>query len=140
MISNAWMRSGHTSALNNYDAFLNETFDVCLKDKKVRLEQIADFTLKSFQSGLKKNINYVVAVKVYENIKYTIGNLTKWIKITKGLDVVSLRFNADSGKEQRYIIVRKQTSEYPKSGGKILCDEPTYRYSAYGTNIELPVD
>ena len=69
---------------------------------------------------MKKNINYVVAVKVYENIKYTIGNLTKWIKITKGLDVVSLRFNADSGKEQRYIIVRKQTSEYPKSMSQLI--------------------
>ena len=31
-------------------------------------------------------------------------------------------------------------SEYPKSGGKLLFDETTYRYSAFVTNIELPVD
>ena len=30
MVANAWMRSGNTSDLNNYKAFLNETFDVAL--------------------------------------------------------------------------------------------------------------
>ena len=62
------------------------------------------------------------------------------MSITKGLEVASLRFKPDNGKERRYIIVRKLISEYPKSGGKLLFDEPTYRYSAFVTNIELPVD
>ena len=142
MIANAWMRSGNTSALNNYDAFLNETFDVCLKDKRVGLVRAdSGFYSNEFLEWFeKRDINYVVAVKFYENIKYTIGNITKWVKITKGLDVASLRFKPDNGIERRYIIVRKLTSEYPKSGGKLLFDEPTYRYSAYVTNIELPVD
>lgn len=39
-----------------------------------------------------------------------------------------------------YIIVRKLSEEYPKSGGKLLFDEPIYRYSAYVTNIELTFD
>ena len=34
MVANAWMRSGNTSDLNNYSNFLDETFDVCLKDHK----------------------------------------------------------------------------------------------------------
>jgi hypothetical protein len=62
------------------------------------------------------------------------------VSITKGIEVASLRFKPDNGKERRYIIVRKLISEYPKSGGKLLFDEPTYRYSAFVTNIELPVD
>ena len=37
MVANAWMRSGNTSDLNNYSNFLDETFDVCLKDHKVGL-------------------------------------------------------------------------------------------------------
>ncbi len=57
--------------------------------------------------------------------------------ITKGLEVASLRFKPDNGKERRYIIVRKLISEYPKSGGKLLFDEPTYRYSAFVSNIEF---
>ena len=28
MVANAWMRSGNTADLNNYENFLNETFDV----------------------------------------------------------------------------------------------------------------
>lgn len=142
MIANAWMRSGDTVALSNYQEFLNETFDVCLKDKKVGLVRAdSGFYSDSFLSWFEqRKINYVVAVKFYENIKYTIGNITKWVSITKGLDVASLRFKPDNGTERRYIIVRKLTEQYPKAGGKLLFEEPTYRYSAYVTNIELPVD
>lgn len=142
MIANAWMRSGDTVALSNYHDFLNETFDVCLKDKKVGLVRAdSGFYSDSFLSWFEqRKLNYVVAVKFYENIKYTIGNITKWVKITKGLDVASLRFKPDNGTERRYIIVRKLTEQYPKAGGKLLFDEPTYRYNAYVTNIELPVD
>ncbi len=142
MIANTWMRSGNTSSLNNYDAFLNETFDICLKDKKVGLVRAdSGFYSQEFLEWFeKRGINYIVAVKFYENIKYTIGNITKWIKIIKGVDVASLRFKPDNGSERRYIIVRKLSEEYPKSGGKLLFDEPIYRYSDYVTNIELPVD
>lgn len=142
MIANAWMRSGDTVALSNYQEFLNETFDVCLKDKKVGLVRAdSGFYSDSFLSWFEqRKLNYVVAVKFYENIKYTIGNITKWVSITKGLDVASLRFKPDNGTERRYIIVRKLTDQYPKAGGKLLFDEPTYRYNAYVTNIELPVD
>ncbi len=31
-------------------------------------------------------------------------------------------------------------NSYPNSGGKLLFDEPTYRYSAFVTNLDLPVD
>lgn len=43
-------------------------------------------------------------------------------------------------RKRRYIIVRKRIDNYPNSGGKLLFDEPTYRYSAYVTNLKLPVD
>ena len=134
MVANAWMRSGNTSDLNNYSNFLDETFDVCLKDHKVGLVRADSgfYSQKFLEYFENRNLNY------YENIKYTIGSVTKWVSITKGLEVASLRFKPDNGKERRYIIVRKLISEYPKSGGKLLFDEPTYRYSAFVTNIELP--
>lgn len=142
MVANAWMRSGNTSDLNNYSNFLDETFDVCLKDHKVGLVRADSgfYSQKFLEYFENRNLNYIVAVKFYENIKYTIGSVTKWVSITKGIEVASLRFKPDNGKERRYIIVRKLISEYPKSGGKLLFDEPTYRYSAFVTNIELPVD
>jgi len=142
MVANAWMRAGNTSDLNNYDAFLTETFDIALKDKEIGLVRADsgfysnDF-LKWFE---KRDLNYVIAVKFYQNIKYQIGQIEKWVEITKGLDVCNLYFQPDNGEKRRYIIVRKKVNNFPNSGGKLLFDEPTYRYSAYVTNLKLPVD
>ncbi len=142
MVANAWMRPGNTSDFNNYSNFLNETFDVVLKDKKVGLVRADsgfysnDF-LKWFE---KRELNYMIAVKFYENIKYQIGAVEQWVRINSGIDVCNLYFKPDNGEMRRYVIVRKKIEKYPHSGSKLLFDEPSYRYSAYVTNLELPVD
>ena len=142
MVANAWMRAGNTSDLNNYDAFLTETFDIALKDKSIGLVRAdSGFYSNNFLKWFeKRDLNYVVAVKFYENIKYQIGAIQKWVNINSGIDVCNLYFKPDNGEKRRYIIVRKKISKYPNSGGKLLFDEPTYRYSAYVTNLKLPVD
>jgi hypothetical protein len=142
MVANAWMRAGNTSDLNNYDAFLTETFDVALKGKEIGLVRAdSGFYSNNFLKWFeKRELNYVIAVKFYENIKYQIGKVEKWVKINDGIDVCNLYFKPDNGEKRRYIIVRKRISKYPDSGGKLLFDEPTYRYSAYVTNLKLPVD
>ena len=143
MVANAWQRAGNTSDLNNYEAFLNETFDICLKDKEIGLVRgdsgfYADKFLEWFE---KRELNYIIAVKFYENFKYQIGSISQWSRITKGLDVAELYFKPDSSEHtRRYIIVRKRTNIYPNSGGKLLFEEPTYRYNAYVTNLDLPLD
>ena len=87
----------------------------------------------------QRNLNYVIAVKFYENFKYEIGAIDDWTSITKGLDVAELYFKPITSEHiRRYILVRKSRN-YPKSGGKLLY-EPTYRYSAYVTNLDLPLD
>ena len=142
MVANAWIRSGNTSDLNNYDAFLTETFDVALKSKEIGLIRAdSGFYSNKFLNWFEnRKLNYVIAVKFYENIKYQIGSIEKWLEITDGLDVCNLYFQPDNGEKRRYVIVRKKVDNYPKSGGKLLFDEPTYRYSAYVTNLTLPVD
>ena len=143
MVANAWQRAGNTSDLNNYEAFLNETFDVCLKDKEIGLVRgdsgfYADKFLEWFE---KRSLNYIIAVKFYENFKYEIGSISQWSRITRGLDVAELYFKPDSSEHtRRYIIVRKKVQNYPNSGGKLLFEEPTYRYNAYVTNLDLPLD
>lgn len=142
MVANAWMRAGNTSDLNNYDAFLTETFDVALKDKEIGLVRAdggfySNNFLKWFE---KRDLKYIVAVKFYQNIKYEIGKIERWVEITKGIEVCNMYFKPDNGEKRRYIIVRKRIDNYPNSGGKLLFDEPTYRYSAYVTNLKLPVD
>jgi len=142
MIANAWMRAGNTSDLNNYDAFLTETFDIALKDKEIGLVRAdSGFYSNNFLKWFeRRDLNYVVAVKFYENIKYQIGKIEKWVNINSGIDVCNLYFKPDNGEERRYIIVRKKIEKYPNSGGTLLFDEPAYRYSAYVTNLKLPVD
>jgi hypothetical protein len=142
MVANTWLRPGNTSDFNNYKAFLNETFDVALKDKKIGLVRAdsgfySNNFLKWFES---RELNYIIAAKFYKNIKYQIGAIEQWTEITNGLDVCNLYFKPDNGEKRRYIIVRKKIENYPNSGGKLLFDEPTYRYSAYVTNLTLPVD
>jgi hypothetical protein len=143
MVANGWMRSGNTADLNNYEAFLNETFNEVLKDKEIGLVRAdsgfySNNFLKWFED--KKLMNYIVSVKFYENIKYQIGAVEQWTNITYGLDVCNMYFQPEKGEKRRHIIVRKKLSKYPNSGGKLLFDEPTYRYSAYVTNLTLPVD
>jgi hypothetical protein len=142
MVANAWMRSGNTSDLNNWEAFLNETFKIVLKDKDIGLVRAdSGFYSNEFLKWFEKeDLNYIIAVKFYENIKYQIGAIEDWVNISYGLDVCEMNFKPDNGEERRYIIVRKKLSKYPNSGGKLLFDEPTYRYSAYVTNLTLPVD
>ena len=143
MVANAWLRAGNTSDLNNYEAFLNETFDVCLKNKDIGLVRAdSGFYSDKFLSWFeKRDLNYVIAVKFYENFKYEIGSIEDWSSITKGLDVAELYFKPNNtNNTRRYILVRKKVENYPNSGGKLLFDEPTYRYSAYVTNLTLPLD
>jgi len=142
MVANAWMRAGNSADSSNYENFLAETFDEVLQDKEIGLVRADsgfysnDF-LKWFEA---REINYLIAVKFYENIKYQIGAIEQWVNITHGLDVCNFYFKPDKGEKRRYIIVRKRLQTYPHSGGKLLFDEPTYRYSAYVTNLTLPVE
>jgi len=142
MVANAWMRPGNTSDLNNYQAFLEETFDEVLCEKEIGLVRAdsgfyADDFLNWFET---RGLDYIIAVKFYQTIKYEIGAIEQWISITDGLDVCNFYFKPKNGKKRRYIVVRKAIRKYPKSGGKLLFDEPAYRYSVYVTNLTLPVD
>lgn len=94
----------------------------------------------TFSHGLQRRLNYVIAVKFYENIKYQIGAIEEWVSVSEGIEVCNLYFKPITGKKRRYIIVRKALSKYPKSSGKLLFEEPSYRYSAYVTNLTLPID
>jgi hypothetical protein len=142
MVANAWMRPGNTADLNNYQAFLEETFDKVLSQKEIGLVRAdsgfySDDFLNWFEA---RGLDYVVAVKFYQPIKYEISAMTQWISITEGLDVCHFYYKPKKGKKRRYIVVRKAIRKYPKSGGKLLFDAPAYRYSVYVTNLTLPVD
>ena len=90
---------------------MEETFDVVLKNKSVGLVRAdSGFYSDKFLSWFeKRDLNYVIAVKFYENFKYEIGSIEDWSSITKGLDVAELYFKPNNtNNTRRYILVRKK--------------------------------
>ena len=143
MVANAWLRPGNTADSSNCKAFLEETFEEVLSGQKVGLLRAdSGFYTDDILSYLeKRKQNYIIAVRMYRNIKARVYTLGNWVEITKGISVNQMRFNHKNKQQRRYIIVRKEIDVRPKAGGKILFEDlPGYRYSVYVTNLDLPLD
>jgi len=143
MVANAWLRPGNTADSSGCKAFMEETFDKALKSKKVGLVRAdSGFYTEELLSYLEeKELNYVMAVRMYPNIKSEVWGIKDWVELTKGIELSEMKFSHDKGKTRRYILVKKKVNIRPKAGGKMLFeDEPGYRYSCYVTNLDLPLD
>lgn len=143
MVANAWLRPGNTADSSGCKEFMQETFNTVLKDKKVGLIRAdSGFYTDELLSYLEdEQLNYIIATRMYPNIKNTISGLDNWIELTKGIELCEMKFNHIDGKKRRYIIVKKKVEDRPKSSGKLLFDDlPGYRFSCYVTNLDLPLD
>jgi hypothetical protein len=143
MVANAWLRPGNTVASSNCVDFMRETFGICLAGKNVGLVRgDSGFYTKEILDYLEEGKkNYVIAVKMYPNLKTEIlGDSRDWITLAKGIELSEMTFSHTNGKPRRYIIVKKKVEDRPKAGGKMLFEVPGYRYSCYVTNMELPLD
>lgn len=146
MVANAWLRPGNTVALSNCKSFIDETFEI-LKDKKVGLIRAdSGFYGHDFLNYLEKEkqINYIVAVKMYPTIKQELRRLQSWIKLKDGIEIAEFEYQSPEWKKpRRMIAVRKNIEILTKATGKLLLfDEPVgrYRYSLYVTNLDLPAE
>lgn len=143
MVANAWLRPGNTADSSSCKIFMEETFDQALKGKKVGLVRAdSGFYTEELLSYLEeKSLNYIVAAKMYANVKSEIWGICDWVELTKGIELSEMQFSHEKGKTRRYIIVKKQVNTRPNSTGKMLFEElPGYRYSCYVTNVDLPLD
>ena len=85
--------------------------------------------------------NYIIAVRMYPNVKSSVWGISNWITLAKGIELSEMKFGHEKGKLRRYIIVKKKVEDRPDSTGKLLFDDlPGYRFSCYVTNIDLPLD
>jgi len=146
MVANAWLRPGNTSALSNYQSFIEETFEI-LEDKKVGLIRAdSGFYSNDFLNYLEdeKKINYIISVKMYPTIKRELRSLKGWIKLKDGMEISEFEYQSPEWKKaRRMIAVRKNIELLPKATGKLLLfDEPVkaYRYNVYVTNLDLPAE
>jgi hypothetical protein len=143
MVANAWLRPGDTAASSSCKEFMEETFKQVLKDKKIGLVRAdSGFYTEELMSYLEEQrLNYIMAVRMYPNVKSEVHAVKDWIKLAKGIELSEMKFSHENGKLRRYILVKKQVEIRPKAAGKMLFeDEPGYRYSCYVTNMDLPLD
>ncbi len=143
MVANAWLRPGNTADSSSCKSFMQETFDQALKGKKVGLVRAdSGFYTEELLSYLEEEQHkYIMAVRMYPNVKSAVWGLDEWVNLTKGIQLNEMFFSHEKGKRRRYIIVKKRVDIRPKSGGKELFEDlPGHRFSCYVTNLDLPLD
>jgi len=92
-----------------------------------------------------KKVNYIVAARFHSGVKRALGQ-GRWIALKDGVEVFeTVHAFSQIGKARRLIIVRKDIGKLPKATGRQLeiwndqQEDSRYRYSAYYTNLDLPI-
>ncbi len=143
MVANAWLRPGNTADSSSCKEFMEETFNEALKGKTVGLVRAdSGFYTQELLDYLEdKELKYIIATRMYPNVKNAVGGLDNWIELSKGIELNEMIFNHTDGKPRRYIVIKKKVEDRPKASGKLLFEElPGYRFSCYVTNLDLPLD
>jgi hypothetical protein len=145
LVCNFWLRSGNTSASNNFKAFLEDTFEK-LKGKTVGLIRLdSGFYSKEVLEYLEQKVmNYIIAVRFYLPIQKMVALDQNWLEIDEGIEICDTEYQSPEWDvPRRLVIVRQRIKERPNAAGKMLSlFEGTsfyyrYRYSAYVTNMDL---
>lgn len=146
MVANFWLRSGDSSASNNFESFLLDTL-AKLRGKIVGLMRLdSGFYSDTIMSLLERmKYNYILSARLYYPLQVLIARHKLWLKLDNGVEIAELEYQAGEWQAPRRIIVVRQEKELrPRSAGKQLSlfeeDEiiGQYRYSAYVTNLDLP--
>ena len=145
MVANFWLRSGNSSASDNFVSFLSDTLDN-LQGKNISLLRLDSgfHSQQVLEFVESKAINYIVAARFYEPIQHTISGIKRWGKLDEGIDVSEMSYQSPSwDKPRRIVVVRQHIKVRPNATGKQprLFEEDEnlnpYRYSAYITNLTL---
>ncbi len=145
LVANMWLRSGDTSAANNFLSFLEDTLQK-LKNKTVGLVRLdSGFFQADIMDYLEeRNTDYIIAAKFTHPIQRLIANKKVWIRIDEGIEICEQQYQSDSWqKARRLVIVRQRIQQRPNAAGKTLSLFPedeqyrNYRYSAYVTSLKM---
>jgi hypothetical protein len=146
LVANMWLRSGNTSAANNFLSFLEDT--LCkLKNKTIGLIRLdSGFCQSDILDYLEKKVfDYVVAAKFTYPIQRIIHAGNNWVVLDTGIEICEQIYQSESwAKPRRIVIVRQKIKDRPKATGKqlsLFSEEEihrNYRYSAFVTNMKIP--
>ncbi len=149
MIANYWLRPGNTVSSSNYLSFLEDTLSR-LRNKTVGLIRMdSGFFTKEILDHLEyKHLNYIIACRFNNRIKYSLTHEHAWVEVAEGLEISETTYKADSwDKPRRIVMVRQEIEKRPQAAGKRVRqlelfedgnDFGRYRYSCFVTNLGLP--
>lgn len=146
MVANFWLRSGDAYTSNNIEAFLDDTFEK-LQGKEIGLFRADSgfYDKKVFNYLESRQINYIVAVRLYKPVQILIAAHKTWTQLSNGIEIAESQYQSPLwNKSRRIIMVRQHIPTRPKASGKILKlfeDQgiyKQYRYSCFITNLNLP--
>lgn len=149
MIANYWLRPGNTSASTNYLSFLEDTLSR-LQDKRVGLIRMDSgfFTAEILDYLESRKLQYIVACRFNNRIKYSLTHESTWVELADGLEISETTYQADTWeKPRRIVMVRQEIEKRHNAAGKQVrqmelfedaSDFGKYRYSCFVTSLELP--
>jgi len=84
---------------------LEETFNEVLEGQEVGLLRADSgfYSNKILEYLEEKNQNYIIAVKMYPNIKSSIYQIDDWVEMYKGISVSQMYFNHQNGKQRQWM-------------------------------------
>jgi hypothetical protein len=146
MVANFWLRSGDAYTSNNIEAFLDDTFEK-LQGKRIGLFRADSgfYDKKVFNYLERKDINYIVAVRLYAPVQHLIAYHKTWMLLSDGVEIAESQYQSPFwDKPRRIIMVRQHLPARPKATGRMLklfeqeSIYKQYRYSCFITNLSLP--
>ncbi len=90
-------------------------------------------------------MNYIIASLMPVGLQQKIFEKSNWHRVCKKIGVFTFKYPAQSWDAlRRIVVVRKNTNQLPKSGGKTLFADydvfGRYLYSAFITNMDRPAE
>jgi hypothetical protein len=146
MVLQAWMRSGDSASSTQFDEFMDRVLAVLPKEKIGLVRADSGFFGNDHLNYLEeKGLNYIVCCKMHSGLQGRIFDNKSWHRIQHGIGVTSFLYQACSWEQpRRIVVVRKNTNQLPKSGGKTLFPDydafARYRYTAFVTNMDLSAE
>lgn len=146
MVANFWLRSGDAYTSNNFEAFLEDTFEKLAEKKIGLLRADSGFYDKKVLHYLEhKQINYIIAVRLYAPIQQIIASHKAWMVVNSGVEIAETYYQSPLWNEpRRVVMIRQHIPTRPKATGKSLKlfeqegIYKNYRYSCFVTNLDLP--
>ncbi len=95
MVANYWQRSGDACTSNNIKSFLDDTFEK-LGNKRIGLFRAVSglYVKKVFNYLQSKQINYIIAARMYEPIQNAIASHRTCLRMTDGLEIGETQYKS----------------------------------------------